>query len=195
MQQIVDSCPFGAVVIDRDDPEELHVHFEPCNQCMRCQKVAPPGSLLIQPVNFHSFMEACVVSTAVTLSTFKPEKMVHLALANQMTPMCDCFGFTTMPVAKDAGIFGSNDIVALEKAVLDETAKNPLYIENLPASIEVRPEAEHPFAQMHGKFKDPYVVTRYAERLGLGSQDYELVDVLPVEDLGPGAKVTYISAK
>ncbi len=195
MQKIVESCPFEAVVIDKQDPEEMHVHFEPCNQCMRCQQVAPPGSLLIQPVNFHSFMEACAISTAITLSTFEKGKTVHLALANQMTPMCDCFGFTTMPVMRDAGIFGSDDIVALDKAVLDVTAGSPLILENLPTSMEVQPDAGHPFAQLHGTFKDPYVVVRYAEKLGLGSQDYELVDVLPVEDLGPQSKGYYISSK
>jgi len=194
MEKIAASCPFGAVVIDRHDPEEMHVHFEPCTQCMRCLKVAPPGSLLIQPVNFHSFMEAMAISTAITLSTFEKSKAVHLALATHMTPMCDCFGFTTMPVMRDAGIFGSDDIVAIDKAILDVTANSQLYTDNLPTSMEVQPDAGHPFAQLHGKFKDPYVVVRYAEQLGLGSQDYELVDVLPVEELGPQSKGYYISA-
>ena len=195
MQQIVDSCPFGAVVIDRKDPEELHLHFEPCNQCMRCQEVAPPGSLLIQPVNFHSFMEAAAISTAITLSTFEKGKTTHLALANQMTPMCDCFGFTTMPILQDAGIFGSDDIVALDKAVLDKTADLQLMEENIPTSMEVQRDAGHPFAQLHGRFKDPYVMMRYAEKLGIGSQDYELVDVLPVDDLRPVTKGYYIPSK
>ena len=195
MQQIVDSCPFGAVVIDKKDPEEMHLHFEPCNQCMRCQEVAPPGSLLIQPVNFHSFMEAAAISTAITLSTFEKGKTTHLALANQMTPMCDCFGFTTMPILQDAGIFGSDDIVALDKAVLDKTADLQLMEENIPTSMEVQRHDGHPFAQLHGKFKDPYVMMRYAEKLGIGSQDYELVDVLPVDDLRPVTKGYYISSK
>jgi uncharacterized Fe-S center protein len=36
-----------------------------------------------------------------------------------MTPVCDCFGFTGMPILPDAGIFGSDDIVAIDRAVLD----------------------------------------------------------------------------
>ena len=135
------------------------------------------------------------ISTAITLSTFAKEKAVHLALATHMTPMCDCFGFTTMPITRDAGIFGSDDIVALDKAILDITAQNPLIPENLPTSLEIQPDAGHPFAQIHGRFKDPYVVVRYGEKLGLGSQDYELVDVLPVEDLGPRPTGFYLSAK
>jgi len=195
MQQIVDSCPFGAVVFDKKDPEELHLHFESCNQCMRCQQVAPPGSLLIQPENFHTFMEAAAISTAITLSTFEKGKTTHLALATHMTPMCDCFGFTSMPILQDAGIFGSDDIVALEKAVLDKTTDLPLILENIPSSLEPQPHDGHPFAQLHGRFKDPYVLLHYAEKLGLGSQDYQLVDVLPLDDLSPRTKGFYISAQ
>lgn len=194
MQRIVDSCPFDAIVFDKHDPQELHVHFEPCNQCMRCQQIAPPGSLKIEAVNFHSFMEACAISTAITLSTFEKTKMIHLALATHMTPVCDCFGFTSMPVIRDAGIFGSEDIVALDTAVLDTTAQFPLYLENLPTCMEPQATGGHPFSQLHGKFKDPYVVTRYGEKLGLGSSRYDLVDVLPVENAGPRSQGYYISA-
>ncbi len=194
MQKIVDSCPIGAIVFDRHDPEELHVHFEPCNQCMRCQKVAPAGSLKIDPVNPSSFQEACAISTAITLSTFEKGKATHLALATHMTPVCDCFGFTSMPIMQDAGIFGSDDIVALDKAVLDMTADSKLFVENLPTSMEAQDNGGHPFAQLHGIYKDPYQVMRYGEKLGLGSQEYELVDVLPVEQRGPEKNSYYISA-
>ena len=135
MQKIVDACPFGAIVFDKDDASELHVHFEPCNQCMRCQKVAPEGSLKIVRTNFDAFQEACAISTSLSLSTFAPEKRVHLALANQMTPVCDCFGFTGPSILPDAGIFGSDDIVALDTAVLDVIGKMKLIEENVPTSM------------------------------------------------------------
>ncbi len=195
MQQIVDSCPFGGIVFDKYDPDELHIHFEPCNQCGRCLKVAPPGSLKIDPVNFHSFMEACAISTDIVLSTFDKSKVTHLALATQMTPVCDCFGFTSMPIMQDAGIFGSDDIVAVDTAVLDQTANSSLFLENLPTCMEAQPNGGHPFAQLHGKFKDPYMVVRYGEKLGLGSMKYNLVDVFPLTEIGPQSQGYYISAK
>lgn len=179
-QRIIDSCPFSAIVQDKYDEKSLHLHIEQCNQCGRCLKVAPEGSLKIQQVNFSTFQEACAISVDITMSTFEPGKAVHLALATHMTPVCDCFGFTSMPILPDAGIFGSDDIVALDQAVLDMTAKSVLLEDSIPTSMEVHTREGHPFRWLHGPLKDPYLVTQYGEALGLGSRDYELVDVLPV---------------
>jgi uncharacterized Fe-S center protein len=179
--QIAASCPFEAIVEDHDHPGTMHLHMEQCNQCGRCLKVAPPGSLKIDKANFYSFMEACAISVSETLSTFEPGKAVHLNLATQMTPLCDCFGFTTLPVLPDAGIFGSDDIVAVEQATLDVIGRTPLIEENIPLAMEVHCREGHPFRQLHGPLKDPYMTTEYAEKYGLGSRKYELVDVYPLE--------------
>jgi uncharacterized Fe-S center protein len=193
-KQIILSCPFEALVEDKEKPDQLHLHPEQCNGCGRCLQVAPPGSLKIDAVNFHSFMEASAISVAIILSTFEPGKAVHINLATHMTPVCDCFGFTSMPILPDAGVFGSDDIVAVDQAVLDMTAKTRLIEENLPTSMEVHTREGHPFRWLHGPLKDPYKVTEYGEQLGLGSRDYELVDVLPVEKI-ERAGLDYIPAR
>jgi uncharacterized Fe-S center protein len=193
-KQIIAACPHGALVEDKERPGELHLHPEPCNQCGRCLKVAPEGSLRLQPANFFAFHEACAISTAITLSTFAPEKATHLSLATHMTPVCDCFGFTSMPILPDAGVFGSDDLVALEQAVLDVTAKTPVIEENLPACLEVVTREGHPFTWFHGRLKDPFKTTEYAEALGLGSRTYEMVDVLPVERI-ERSEMPYVAAR
>jgi uncharacterized protein len=194
LQCILASCPHQALVEDRHSPGDIHIHIEQCNQCGRCMKVAPPGSLLIKPENFYSFQEACAISTSLTLSTFAPGKAVHMALATHMTPVCDCFGFTGMPILPDAGVFGSDDIIALDTAVLDMIAPMRLIEENLPSNMEVYQREGHPFQWLHGPYKDPYLVAKYGEQLGLGSCEYELVDVLPVEAV-VSAGMAYIPAK
>jgi uncharacterized Fe-S center protein len=99
-----------------------------------------------------------------------------------------------MPILPDAGIFGSNDIVAIEQAALDMIAKTPLLEENVPTAIEIHYRGGHPFQTLHGPLKDPYKVVEYAEKLGLGCREYELVDVLPVAPFQPKS-VTYIPAQ
>lgn len=193
-QKVMDSCPFGALVNDKDDPNGVHLHPEQCNQCMRCMEVAPQGSLKISPVNFHAFQEACARSTRATLSTFEPKKVTHLILATQITPLCDCFGFTGPSILPDAGIFGSNDIVAVEQAALDIMAQSQLIEDNIPKNMEIHHREGHPLRWLHGPYKDPYLITQYGEELGLGSRQYDLVDVYPViSSIQP--KTAYISTE
>ena len=191
---ILASCPHQALVEDKKNPGDIHLHFEQCNQCGRCLKVAPAGSLKINPVNFHSFQEAMAISAFTSLSTFAPGKTTHMALATHMTPVCDCFGFTSMPILPDAGIFGSDDIIALETAVLDEIGKTHLIEENIPTSMVVHTREGHPFAWLHGPYKNPYLAIEYGEKLGMGSREYQIVDVLPVEKV-LSAGMMYIPAK
>jgi uncharacterized Fe-S center protein len=192
-QQILAACPFGALVEDKEISGEIHLHYDQCNNCLRCLQVAPPGSLYIRDSNFWAFQEACAISVSQVLGTFTPGKSIHLSLATHITPMCDCFGFTTLPILPDAGIFGSDDIVATDQAVLDATAGSRLIEENIPTSMEIACREGHPFQQLHGRYKDPYKVVEYGEALGLGSRCYELVDVMPLDQAQPIA-VGYISA-
>jgi uncharacterized Fe-S center protein len=176
-----DSCPYGAIVDDRNDPDGLHLHYFQCNQCKRCQQVAP-GALEIKRSNFMAFLEVVDIAAKLVLDTFEPGHAVFLNLATHMTPVCDCFGFTGLPVLPDAGIFGSDDIVAVEQAMLDMTAKTPIIAENLPGMIEIITREGHPWQWIHGPYKDPYEMLEHAEKLGMGSRAYELVDVLPVKE-------------
>ncbi len=190
--QVMASCPHGALIQDKQDPARLHLHFDQCNQCGRCLKIAPEGALKIDAVNFHAFQQACAFSVANVLSTFPRDKQVYVTIATHMTPVCDCFGFTGLPILPDAGVLGSDDIVAGEQAALDVIARTPLLMENVPDSMEVQPQAgPHPFQQLHGPYKDPYLVVRLGEELGLGTRQYELVDVMQE---AVTAEQTYISA-
>lgn len=190
---IRDSCPYGAIVDDRNDPDGLHLHYFQCNNCMRCQAVAN-GAFEIRRSNFMAFLEVVAISAKLVLDTFAPGNATFINLATHMTPVCDCFGFTSMPVLPDAGIFGSDDIVAVEKATLDATARTPIIEENLPAMMEIVKREGHPWQWIHGPFKDPCEQLVMAERLGMGTQQYDLVDVLPVTE--PNFKqVVYTPAK
>ncbi len=77
-------------------------------------------------------------------------------------------------------MLGSKDPVALDKACLDLLADKPLIKENVSQSLEVNDDPElHPLARLHGPYKDPYNMIRFAQKYGLGSSEYELEEVLP----------------
>ncbi|MBN1120786.1 MAG: DUF362 domain-containing protein [Anaerolineae bacterium] len=189
---IRESCPFGAIVDDKEDPDGLHLHHFMCNQCLRCHEVAN-GAFVIRRSNFMAFLEVNVISAKLVLDTFAPGNATYINIANHMTPVCDCFGFTGMAILPDAGIFGSDDIVAVEQATLDMTARTPVIEENLPLSMEILSREGHPLQWFQGPDKDPYEQMEIAEKMGLGSREYELVDVLPVRE-PDYKKVHYIPA-
>jgi uncharacterized Fe-S center protein len=99
-----------------------------------------------------------------------------------------------MPVLPDAGIFGSDDIIALEQAVLDKIAETQLIEDNIPTSMEVHTRNGHPWQWLHGPLKDPYLVVEYGANLGLGHREYKLLDVYPVEAAAFGTR-EYIAAQ
>ncbi len=189
---IRESCPYGAIVDDAEDPDGLHLHHYKCNQCMRCQDVAN-GAFEIQRSAFMAFLEVNNISAKLVLDTFEPGNTAFINIATHLTPLCDCFGFTGLPVLPDAGVFGSNDIVAIEKATLDVTAQTPILEDNLPGMMEIVGREGHPWQWIHGPYKDPYEQLVLAEQIGLGSRDYELIDVFPLTT--PDFKqVTHIKA-
>ncbi len=187
-----ESCPYGAIVDDKEDPEALHLHYFKCNQCMRCQEVAG-DAFAIRRSNFMAFLEVNVIATKLVLDTFEPGKATFINIANNLTPVCDCFGFTGLPVLPDAGIFGSDDIIAIEQATLDKLAATPLIEENVPLSMEIITREGHPLQWIHGPYKDPYAQLEIGEQMGLGARQYELVDVLPAVE-PDFKKVPYIPA-
>lgn len=178
---IREACPYGAIVDDKDDPDGLHLHHDQCNACMRCQDVAN-GAFEIKKEAFMAFIEVMNVAAKFVLETFEPGNATFINIATHQTPVCDCFGFTGMPVIADAGIFGADDAVAVDQAMIDYTANLPILEDNLPRMMDVIRREGHPWTWIHGPFKDPYEQLAHAEQIGIGTRDYELIDVLPVNE-------------
>lgn len=176
-RKLVKACPFGAIEYKKG---ELKVEFDTCNQCMRCIMSDTDGCLKIRPVNFLSFVEINAMAAQFVISHFDEDKRFFINVATDITEYCDCWGMTTGEILPDLGICGSRDAVAIDKATLDLLADKPLIKENVSQNLEVNDDPDlHPFARIHGPYKDPYNVIKFAEKYGLGSSNYTLEEVLP----------------
>jgi uncharacterized Fe-S center protein len=92
----------------------------------------------------------------------------------QVTPFCDCWGFTTPSIVPDIGILAGEDIVAVETAALDLIKPEDFIAGSLPAPLN-RGGGGHLLEQIHGK--DPYIQIEECVKLGLGSAEYKLSKV------------------
>ena len=91
------------------------------------------------------------------------KKIVYITVANAISVDCDCDAHQGDPVIDDIGIFASLDPVANDQAFLDAIWKtNEKGTKDIKERIDTR-QGRH--------------ITEYAESLGLGSTEYELINI------------------
>ncbi|MBR1936659.1 MAG: DUF362 domain-containing protein [Bacilli bacterium] len=89
------------------------------------------------------------------------KKIVYITVANALSVDCDCDANQKDPVMKDIGIFASTDPVANDQAFLDA-----IWNSNDPGKEEMIKRVE----RQEGRH-----ITEYAESIGLGTTNYELI--------------------
>ena len=180
-KKLVESCPDHCITY-KEAEHKLKLEFDMCNQCMKCiQADKGVGSLELKQESFSLFQELMAIGTSKVLENFPQNKRFFINFLIEITAYCDCWGVSQPCIVNDIGVLGSRDIVAIEKATLDLIAKEGLVESMIP--LFFRPNLDrkanlHPFARIHGPMKNPYLVLDFAEKLGLGSKNYELVEVL-----------------
>ena len=110
----------------------------------------------------------------------------HISLAMDISPNCDCHPENDTPIVNDIGMFASFDPVAIDQACADAVlACEPLPNTELTDSAA---KMEHNHEHLEGEqAKDPFCITHpdtdwraciaHAEKIGLGTSEYELIEV------------------
>ena len=102
----------------------------------------------------------------------------HVSLVIDVSPVCDCCGFNDLPIVPDVGMFASFDPVALDVACADAVNAQPAVAGSeldRAAHESHHPSHDH-FMMMHPETNWRACV-EHAEKLGLGTQQYELVRI------------------
>lgn len=174
-EQCVNSCPTGAARFN--DKQELTISEHHCRFCMHCVRACPEEALTMdQPEEkFRHFQAGMAAVVKEVLSTFEPNRVFYVTVLMNITPLCDCWGFSTPPLVPDVGILASDDIVAIEQAALDLIRVENLIPGSVPDQLCPLGEEGHLFQRIHGK--DPYEQVRQCARLCLGSTEYELEEI------------------
>jgi len=118
-------CPGNAFTLKA---RKIHFDESRCISCADCFSFCEGGALQIPWGEDSQIVQrrTCDAARGV-LSTFAPEKVVHFVIALDITPGCDCFGVSDLPIVPDLGIFASTDPVAVDTAALDAIQAAPAY--------------------------------------------------------------------
>jgi uncharacterized protein len=170
--QCVVNCPTNAVAFN--DADQFGINEHHCRYCMHCVKACPVEAIHIDESRYRFFQDGMALTVKACLDYFDPASVFYITCLMNITPLCDCWGFSLPSLVPDVGIVASDNIVAVEQAALDLIDADKYIPGSLPDQLTMGTEG-HLFQRIHNK--DPYVQVEAAADLGLGSRQYELIEV------------------
>ena len=171
-------CPEDAIVVKQDErnKKKAHVAFSKCIGCGECATVCPVTCITMGESNSDlAEFVGRMTEYAYGIAQQKQNKVAYINFVMDITPECDCCGWSDSFIVPDIGILASYDPVALDRACADKVNAqrgNP--------DSQLREDALAPgkdkFKGVHSEI--PWEIqVEHGEKLGLGSQKYELLEV------------------
>jgi len=169
----VEACPTGAASFNKED--KLVIDYHECGYCQHCVVACPNDAITLDPMGYRDFQKGMAIATREVLSFFEPQNVLYINVLLSITMVCDCWGMSTPNIVPDVGILSSQDLIAIEKAGLDMIKIEDMLPSGLPEDRKLHDKGTHLFERIHGK--DPFLQIELLEAEGLGSREYEIVEV------------------
>ena len=167
----IDICPTGALRFSESpdnlefesEVDEVVVEEDKCIGCAECMAACRFGAVICNWGEEDEVLQKSIAEHALGVLKGKENRAAFFNFLMSVTKDCDCFNEPDMDkIVDDIGITASTDPVALDKATLD-------LVEN---------KTGKKLANLIGNDKlDPRYQIEHAERIGLGSSCYELIEV------------------
>jgi len=166
--QCVVRCPAGAI---RVKSGKAKIDPEKCIGCGECNVACQHESIDLGDWNNYIALQERMVEYCYGILKGKKGKAGYVTFIMDVTPLCDCYDYNDAPIVPDIGILASKDIVAIDQAAADLVNAAP----GMRNSIlkEGLAPGEDKFRQIVDA--DWTAQLKYAEELGLGQREYELV--------------------
>ncbi len=151
------NCPANAIKVINKKAE---IDSNVCIGCARCIAVCPNRAVNMDwsGENTNRLMEKIA---EYALAATKGRNWWYINFLTNITLDCDCASIKQKPLMKDVGILLSKDPVAIDQASVD--------------LLKERNKGKDPFIEK-GRI-DGSQILKYAESIGLGKMDYELIKI------------------
>ncbi len=165
--QCVRICPEKAMSIGED--KHSRCDSSKCIGCFECMTVCEPKAIDIDwETDIPAFMER-LTEYAYGAVKGREQHVCYINFVMNITPDCDCAGWSDLPMVPDVGILASHDPVALDQACFDLVQKQPLLADMDLQGRDIF-EARWPYTR-------GTIQLTYGEKLGMGSREYTLQEV------------------
>ena len=159
------------------DPEtrKMHVDKEHCVGCGRCVGACNFDAIDFEDPNSNQMLNYRIAEYAKAVVDGRPQ--FHISMVMDISPNCDCHEENDAPILPDVGMFASFDPLALDQACVDACMK----CEPLPNSQLGEHMRDPHFVDHHDHFTNSTPESEWqsclshAEKIGLGTRDYELI--------------------
>ena len=169
-------CANSALVFDAET-KKMTLNTDSCVGCGRCV-----GACNFDAIRFAedaALSELNCRMAEYTKAVVDGRPHFHISLIIDVSPRCDCHGDNDTPIIPNIGMFASFDPLALDQACVDAClAATPLPDSELTDNM-----ASAGFVDHHDHFKNTAPDTEWrvcldhAEKIGLGTREYEFIKV------------------
>ncbi|WP_457554720.1 DUF362 domain-containing protein [Candidatus Pyrohabitans sp.] len=163
-----EACPGGAISPPAIDAAR-------CVKCNGCVEYCEEKAIIVKWTDNATLSRRIAAAAKAVLKAKGRENFLFFNFLLEVTPHCDCCAFSDNPIVPDIGVLASRDALAIDRASLDliEASQG---LENTLLGEESRARGARKFESLFEDL-DTRVQLAEAERLGLGSAEYRLVEV------------------
>jgi uncharacterized Fe-S center protein len=162
-------CSQNAISMVADNAQ---IDSDACIGCGECILICPNESIEVQwNQSIPVFLENMVEYTMGVLAN-KRQKAFFINFITDVSPACDCYPANDAPIVRNIGVVASTDPVAIDQASVDLVNAEPaLTGSGLTTNTE---PGQDKFRGIYPNV-DWQIQLDYAQTVGLGSRDYELI--------------------
>lgn len=164
-------CPAGAIAVSRET-KKAAVNQQKCIGCGECTVTCPVQAIAISWKTEPDTIQEKIVEFAAGVLHNKRGKAGFINFIINVSPECDCVGWTDAPVVRDIGILASLDPVALDQACVDLVNQERVLAGSRLDGQEVTDKFRALWPQADWERQ-----LSYGEEIGLGTREYELIKI------------------
>lgn len=166
----VEWCPVSAISLN---DKKAGIDSETCIGCGECIIICPVKAIRINWNEQIPVFQEKLIEYVYAYHSIMKGKSVYINFINSVSPACDCFGGSDAPIVGDIGIMASYDPIAIDRASLDMVDKAH---GNSASALPETGHGKEKFKLLYPQV-DYETQFQYAEKLGIGSTEYELIEL------------------